>query len=83
MPLSFIVSIFRRHCSTCRNKIQDLDKFRIWASTETEGDPHFLMLETTVAKQQRASHMGLRVRETRITHIVEMLQQHTQSSHWV
>jgi hypothetical protein len=49
MPLSFIVSIFGRHCSTCRNKIQDLDKFRIWASTETEGDPHLLMLETAVA----------------------------------
>jgi hypothetical protein len=73
MPLSFIVSIFGRHCSTWRNKIQDQDKFRIWASTET-GDPHLLMLETTVAKQQRASHMGLRVRESRITHIVDMPQ---------
>ncbi len=82
MPLSFIVSIFGRHCSTCKNKIQDLKKFRIWASTEAKGDPYLLMLKTTVATEEPASHIGLRVRESRITHI-EMPQQHTQSSHWV
>ncbi len=82
MPLSFIVSIFGRHCSTCKNKIQDLDKFRIWASTEAKGDPYLLMLKTTLAKREQASRIGLRVRESRIMHI-EMPQQHTQSSHWV